>query len=71
MDVLVPDWSDWTALKGCEVRPSLVSSARVGQHTGFMRGAGFHPSSATAVSVLGPFTKRVEPKRDEEPTPVD
>jgi hypothetical protein len=52
MDVLVPDWSDWTALKVCEVRPSLVSSARVGQPSGLMRGAGFHPAPATAIGVL-------------------
>jgi hypothetical protein len=73
MDVLVPDWSDWTALKVCEVRPSLVSSARVGQHTGFMRGAGFHPAPATAISVLGPFTRQEEPEheKDLDATPVD
>lgn len=73
MDVLVPDWSDWTALKVCEVRPSLVSSARVGQHTGFMRGAGFHSAPATAISVLGPFTRPSEVQRedDAEATPVD
>ncbi len=73
MDVLVADWSDWTALKKCEVRPSLVSSARVGQHAGFMRGAGFHKAPASALSVLGPFTRPSEPKveDDVETTPVD
>jgi hypothetical protein len=63
MDVLVPDWSDWSALKVCEVRPSLVSSARVGQPSHLMRGAGFAP--ATAVSVLGPL-----PEADPEPEPA-
>ena len=73
MDVLVPDWSDWTALKVCEVRPSLVSSARVGQPAGLMRGAGFHPAPATAISVLGPFAKQVEREQDDEleAAPVD
>jgi hypothetical protein len=66
MDVLVPDWSDWTALKECEVRPSLVSSARVGGAMGLMRGAGFHAAPASAVSVLGPL------REDEsEPAQVD
>lgn len=64
MDVLVPDWSDWTALKTCEVRPSLVSSARVGQYSGMMRGPGFHPVPATAISVLGALREQ-----DEEPEP--
>jgi hypothetical protein len=59
MDVLVPDWSDWAALKVCGVRRSLVSSARVGQPSGLMRGAGFQLAPATAVSVLGP------PREDE------
>lgn len=59
MDVLVPDWSDWTAQKTCEVRPSLVSSARVGQFS-LMRGPGFHSGPATAVSVLGPLREREE-----------
>lgn len=72
MDVLVPDWSDWTAVKGCEVRPSLVSSARVGQHTGFMRGAGFHAAPATAISVLGPFNRQAPQEQEEElEAPVD
>lgn len=62
MDVLVPDWSDWATLKKCEVRPSLVSSARVGQPVRLMRGAGFQVAPATAVSVLGPL-------REEEPEP--
>lgn len=62
MDVLVPDWSDWTALKQCEVRPSLVSTARVGGANGLLRGAGFHAAPASAVSVLGPL-------REEEPEP--
>jgi hypothetical protein len=63
MDVLVPDWSDWTALKVCEVKPSLVSSARVGQPSGLMRGAGFHAVPATAVSVLGtPRDTETEPE---------
>jgi hypothetical protein len=68
MDVLVPDWSDWTALKTCEVRPSLVSSARVGQPAGIMRGAGFHPVPFTAISVQGPLIQQdpVEPELDEE-----
>ncbi len=66
MDVLVPDWSEWTALKVCEVRPSLVSSARVGQPTGLMRGAGFG-APLTAVHVLGPITPQAE---DEEPEPA-
>jgi hypothetical protein len=66
MDVLVPDWSDWTALKGCEVRPSLLSSARVGQPAGLMRG--LHLGPASAISVFGP------PREDEpepEVAPVD
>lgn len=63
MDVLVPDWSDWTTQKVCEVRPSLVSSARVGQFS-LKRGPGFHSGPATAVSVLGP-------PREEEPEPAD
>jgi hypothetical protein len=67
MDVLVPDWSDWTALKTCEVRPSLVSSARVGQPMGLMRGAGFHAAPASAISVLGPF---VAPAEEPEPEPA-
>jgi hypothetical protein len=69
MDVLAPDWSDWTALKVCEVRPLLVSSARVGQPMGLMRGAGFHAAPASAISVLGPRTRQEEP--EPEPTPVD
>jgi hypothetical protein len=68
MDVLVPDWSDWTALKVCEVRPSLVSSARVGQPAGLMRGAGFHVAPATAISVLGPLR---EDEPEPEPAAVD
>lgn len=66
MDVLVADWSDWAALKKCEVRQSLVSSARVGQPSRLMRGAGFQLAPATAVSVLAPL-------RDDEvePEPVD
>jgi hypothetical protein len=60
MDVLVADWSDWATLKGCEVRPSLLSSARVGQPAGLMRG--MHVGPATAVSVFGPL-------REEEPEP--
>ncbi|HVV23414.1 MAG TPA: hypothetical protein VHF06_28525 [Pseudonocardiaceae bacterium] len=73
MDVLVPDWSDWSALKVCEVRPSLVSSARVGQNTGFMRGAGFHQAPATAASVLAPFVRTDAQEKDEEmeAAPVD
>lgn len=73
MDVLVPDWSDWTALKVCEVRPSLVSSARVGQPTSIMRGAGFHPAPTTAISVLGPFVRQDEPEQEDEleAAPVD
>jgi hypothetical protein len=68
MDVLVPDWSDWTALKVCEVRPSLVSSARVGQPAGIMRGAGFHPVPLTAITVQGPLVQQSEdePAVDEE-----
>ncbi|HEX5400958.1 MAG TPA: hypothetical protein VFX16_01505 [Pseudonocardiaceae bacterium] len=69
MDVLVPDWSDWTALKVCEVRPSLVSSARVGQPVGLMRGAGFHTAPTTAISVLTPRVRDEEP--EPEPAPVD
>lgn len=66
MDVLVPDWSEWTALKVCEVRPSLVSSARVGQPTGLMRGAGFG-APLTAIRVLGPMPQA---KDEEEPEPA-
>ncbi|HEY3752988.1 MAG TPA: hypothetical protein VGL80_27690 [Pseudonocardiaceae bacterium] len=69
MDVLVPDWSDWTALKVCEVRPSLVSSARVGQPSGLMRGAGFHAAPTSAISVLGPRIQHEEP--EPETTSVD
>lgn len=68
MDVLVPDWSDWAALKVCEVRPSLVSSARVGQPSHLMRGAGFSLAPATAVSVLGPLR---EDETEPAPAPVD
>jgi hypothetical protein len=68
MDVLVPDWSDWSALKVCEVRPSLVSSARVGQSMGMMRSVGFHAAPATAISVLGPLR---EDEPEPEPAPVD
>ncbi|HEY1572856.1 MAG TPA: hypothetical protein VGG05_16045 [Pseudonocardiaceae bacterium] len=68
MDVLVPDWSDWAALKVCEVRPSLVSSARVGQPSHLMRGAGFQLAPASAVSVLGPLR---EDETEPEPAPVD
>jgi hypothetical protein len=75
MDVLVPDWSDWTALKVCEVRPSLVSSARVGQPSGLMRGAGFHPAPATAIGVLDAnrFAREEAPERQtsSEPTPTE
>lgn len=73
MDLLVPDWSDWSALKTCEVRPSLVSSARVGQHTGFMRGAGFHKTPGIAVGVFAPFVRQDVPEQDDEveATPVD
>jgi hypothetical protein len=53
MDVLVPDWSGWTTSKGCEVRPSLPSSARVGLSFGLMRG--MHAGPATAVGVFGPL----------------
>jgi hypothetical protein len=68
MDVLVPDWSDWTALKVCAVKPSLVSSARVGQPSGLMRGAGFHAVPTTAISVLGtPHDDETEPQA----APVD
>ncbi len=66
MDVLVPDWSDWTTLKECEVRPSLLSSARVGQSAGLMRG--MHLGPATAVSVFGPL-REAEP--EPEAAPVD
>lgn len=66
MDVLVPDWSEWTALKVCEVRPSLVSSARVGQPTGLMRGAGFG-APLTAIRVLGPVPQAGD---EEEPEPA-
>jgi hypothetical protein len=71
MDVLAADWSDWTALKTCEVRPSLVSTARVGQPTGLMRGAGFHAAPATAIRVLGPVAKQAAPEAEPEPAPVD
>jgi hypothetical protein len=71
MDVLVPDWSEWTALKVCEVRPSLVSSARVGQPAGLMRGAGFHAAPATAIRVLGPIVRQDEPTPEDEAAPVD
>jgi hypothetical protein len=71
MDVLVPDWSDWTALKTCEVRPSLVSTARVGQPTGLMRGAGFHAAPATAIRMLGPIATTTAPEPEPEPAPVD
>jgi hypothetical protein len=69
MDVLVPDWSEWTALKVCEVRPSLVSSARVGQPAGLMRGAGFG-APLTAVRVLGPMPQ-AEDEKEQEPATVD
>lgn len=68
MDVLVPDWSDWTSLKVCEVKPSLVSSARVGQPSGLMRGAGFHAVPTTAISVLGPLR---DEEKEPEPAQVD
>jgi hypothetical protein len=70
MDVLVPDWSEWTALKTCEVRPSLVSTARVGQPFGLMRGAGFHAAPATAIRVLGPVAEQA-PETEPEPASVD
>jgi hypothetical protein len=70
MDVLVPDWSEWTALKVCEVRPSLVSSARVGQPTGLMRGAGFG-APLTAIRVLGPIVAQTEDEDEPEPATVD
>ena len=69
MDVLVPDWSDWTALKVCEVRPSLVSSARVGQPSSLMRGAGFG-APLTAIHVLGPVP-RTEDEDKPEPATID
>jgi hypothetical protein len=71
MDVLVPDWSNWSALKTCDVRPSLVSSARVGQPSGLMRGAGFHSAPASAISVLGPLVRVEEPEPEAEVAAVD
>lgn len=70
MDVLVPDWSDWATFKKCEVRPSLVSTARVGQHAFMMRGAGFQSAPVTAVSVLGP-PREQETEPEPEAAPVD
>lgn len=70
MDVLVADWSDWATSKKCEVRPSLLSSARVGQHAFMMRGAGFQLAPATAVSVLGPL-REDESESEPEAAPVD
>ncbi|HEX4721654.1 MAG TPA: hypothetical protein VH333_04015 [Pseudonocardiaceae bacterium] len=70
MDVLVPDWSEWTALKVCEVRPSLVSSARVGGATSLMRGAAFG-APLTAIHVLGPIAPPAEDEDEPEPANVD
>ena len=72
MDVLVPDWSEWTALKVCEVRPSLVSSARVGGATQLMRGAAFG-APLTAIHVLGgrPIAPQAEDEEEPEPAKVD
>ena len=69
MDVLVPDWSEWATLKVCEVRPSLVSSARVGQPAGLMRGAGFG-APLTAIHVLGPMPP-ADADDEQEPATVD
>jgi hypothetical protein len=71
MDVLVPDWSNWSALKTCDVRPSLVGSARVGQPSGLMRGAGFHSVPTSAIRVLGPLVRQEEPEPEAEVAAVD
>lgn len=58
MDVLNPDWTEWTEDKGYEVRTSLVSSARVGQPMTSVLGVGTHRAPAGGIGGVRPARSR-------------
>jgi hypothetical protein len=70
MDVLNPDWSDWTDSKGCEVRTTLVGTARVGQPMTSVVGLGAHRAPVGGIGGVRPANSRGG-RRPREPRPAE